>query len=77
MSDYNISKYISKGTVFPGDREEMFYYVREGFQETIISEGFCKDLLFTSEMLSAEVKIDGHTSLHLQMGDRFKCTMDP
>jgi hypothetical protein len=37
----------------------MFYYVREGFQETAISEGYCKELCITSESLKGEVKIDG------------------
>ena len=55
----------------------MYYFVREGFQETTISEGFCNELNFTSEMLNGEVKLDGHTTIALQMGDRYTCKMDP
>lgn len=60
LIDYTIAKRISKKTMFDADSDKMYYYVREGFQETAISEGFCKEVIFTSEMLGGEVKIDGH-----------------
>ena len=40
--DEKISDRISAKTIFPSESNEMFYFVREGFQETNISEGFCK-----------------------------------
>mmetsp|Transcript_16355 Transcript_16355/g.27657 ORF Transcript_16355/g.27657 Transcript_16355/m.27657 type:complete len:229 (-) Transcript_16355:133-819(-) len=59
LMDHEISKIISDKTVFPIDHDQMYYYVREGFQETAISEGFCKDIVLTSDMLSGKFKIDG------------------
>jgi len=55
----------------------MYYYVREGFQETAISEGFCKELTLTSEMLGGVLKIDGHTALTIGMGDRYHLETAP
>ena len=75
--DYEIAKKINQKTIFPCESEKMFYYVREGFQETAISEGFCTDLVFTAEMLKGEVKIDGQTNVPIGMGDRFKLKVDP
>lgn len=55
----------------------MYYFVREGFQETIISEGFCNDLEFTAEMLHGEVKLDGQKLLGMGIGDKIKLSMRP
>ena len=55
----------------------MYYFVREGFQETAISEGFCDDLMLTSEMLNGKFIIDGQETINLGIGDRFRLTMDP
>jgi hypothetical protein len=41
LVDYEIARKINKQTIFPSDSDKMYYYVREGFQETAISEGFC------------------------------------
>ena len=57
--DRLVAKRISDKTLFPVDRDEMYYFVREGFQETKISEGFCKHLILTNDMLKGEVTIDG------------------
>ena len=57
--DQRIARKLSDQTIFPFDHEKMYYFVREGFQETVISEGFCKTLEFTAEMLHGEVKLDG------------------
>ena len=75
--DYEIAKKINQKTIFPSDSDQMFYYVREGFQETAISEGFCSDLVFTAEMLKGEVKIDGQNIIPIGMGDRFRLKIDP
>lgn len=37
LIDYQIAKKINDKTIFPPDSSEMFYFVREGFQETNIS----------------------------------------
>lgn len=77
LIDYKIAEKISLKTIFPADSDKMYYYVREGFQETNISEGFCKELTLTSEMLGGVVKIDGHTTIDISMGDRFNMVVDP
>jgi len=77
LIDYAISKRLSNATHFQVDKPELYYFVREGFQETAISEGHCSELIFTSEMLSGEVKIDGHSVIPVNIGDRFKVTVDP
>lgn len=59
LVDYEIAKKINKKIIFSSSLDKMFYYVREGFQETAISEGFASDIVFTSEMLKGDVKIDG------------------
>jgi hypothetical protein len=71
LVDYEIAQTVSNKTIFPSDSNKMYYYVREGFQETTISEGFCKDMVLTSEMLGGVLKIDGHTALTIGMGDRY------
>lgn len=55
----------------------MYYFVREGFQETKISEGFCKELTFTGEMLHGEIKIDGLIRQPISIGDKFVLSVDP
>ena len=55
----------------------MYYFVREGFQETAISEGFCKNFTLTSEMMQGQVKIDGQKTSKLEMGDRFWLSINP
>ena len=57
--DRLVAKRISDKTLFPVDRDKMYYFVREGFQETRISAGFCQQLVLTSDMLRGEVNIDG------------------
>ena len=37
----------------------MYFCVREGFSMTKMSEGFCKEMLVTSEMLNGEAILDG------------------
>jgi len=77
LLDYKIAKKISENTKFPSDSPKMYYYVREGFQETHISEGFCKKFHLTSEMLGGQVKLDGHITMDISMGDRFSLEVDP
>jgi len=72
-----MAKKISEKTVFPADSDKMYYFVREGFQETNISEGFTQNLILTSEMLNGVVKLDGHNSIDISMGDRFELSIDP
>lgn len=55
----------------------MYYYVREGFSDSKISEGFCKRIEFTNEMLNSEVKIDGQIRMGIDIGDKIVLTVDP
>jgi hypothetical protein len=55
----------------------MYYYIRESFQETAISEGFCKELCITGEMLKGEIKIDGLKRINLDMGDKIRMSLNP
>jgi hypothetical protein len=59
LIDYEICTAINKKSIFTSSSDKMFYLVREGFQETAISEGFAENIIFTSEMLKGEVKLDG------------------
>ena len=55
----------------------MYYFVREGFQDTNISEGFCHKMTLTSEMINGVMKMDGHTNMPIALGDQFVLTMNP
>ena len=72
-----IAKEISDQTIFPQTHNQMYYFVREGYQETIISEGFCQNLEFTSEMLNGEVKLDGQRLLQMSIGDKIILKIAP
>lgn len=76
-NDIKIAKEISDKTIFPVHNEKMYYYVREGFQETVVSEGFCNNLEFTAEMLGGEVKLDGQRLLPMGIGDKIKLNTRP
>jgi len=49
----------------------MYFFVREGFSMTRQSEGFCKKMKITSEMLNGEVIVDGWYQTDLSIGDQF------
>ena len=55
----------------------MFYFVREGYQDALISEGFCEKLSITNEMLRGGIRIDGQHFVPLDIGDRIALSMDP
>lgn len=55
----------------------MYYYVREGFSDSKISEGFCKNLTLTNEMLKSEVKLDGSIRMPIGIGDKIVLRVDP
>lgn len=55
----------------------MYYFVREGFQETKISEGFCKHLVLTNDMLKGEVTIDGQVQVPIDIGDKVELKTHP
>ena len=75
--DRLVAKRISDKTLFPVDRDEMFYFVREGFQETKISEGFCQKLMITNDMLRGEVSIDGQVTIPIEIGDKIELKTHP
>ena len=55
----------------------MYYFVREGFQETKISEGFCKELILTNDMLRGIVNLDGQVNVPIDIGDKIFLQSDP
>jgi hypothetical protein len=48
----------------------MFFFVREGFSLTQMTEWFCKELTVTSEMLNGEIVLDGWSAHDLSLGDK-------
>lgn len=56
----------------------MYYCVREGFSFTTgESEGFCKHIKVTAEMINGQAIVDGWFSADLSLGDTFTLTADP
>ena len=66
-----LAKEISDETVFKRSDDKMYFCVREGFSMTRMSEGFCKKMTVTSEMLNGEAIIDGWFHTDLSIGDSF------
>lgn len=66
---------LSAQTLFGHDEKRMFFFVREGFSLTQMTEGFCEDLQVTSEMINGEVIIDGWQQHNLSLGDKFSLTV--
>jgi len=54
----------------------MYFYVREGFSNSKVSEGFCRDIKVTSEMLDGEAIMDGWHRINLSIGDVFTIKSD-
>ena len=63
---------ISRETEFPKDDNRLYFFVREGFSNTRLSEAFCNKVKVTSEMLNGEVIIDGWIKFDLSIGDSFE-----
>lgn len=63
---------LSDQTNFARDDKRMYFYVREGFSLTRMSEGFCKNMKITSEMLNGKIVIDAWYHRDLSIGDQFK-----
>lgn len=63
---------ISKETAFDKADNRLYFFVREGFSNTRLSEGFCEKLKITSEMLNGEVIIDGWMKFDLSIGESFE-----
>jgi len=55
----------------------MYFYVREGFSLTRASEGFCKTMKITSEMLNGQVVIDAWYHRDLSIGDQYTLNSHP
>lgn len=73
-----LSKKLSDETVFPRDVDKMYFCVREGFSFTSgESEGFCKHIKVTAEMINGQAIVDGWFSADLSLGDTFTLTADP
>ena len=69
-----LAEELSNETNFPRDDPRMYFYVREGFSLTRASEGFCKNMKITSEMLNGKVVIDAWYHRDLSIGDKFTLT---
>ena len=69
---------LSKETIFPRDKDEMYYCVREGFSFTTgESEGFAKHMSIRSDMIDGQAVVDGWFKTDLSLGDTFTLTADP
>lgn len=64
-----LAETISAETVYPRNDPRMYFCVREGFSNTQITEGFCKHVKVTSEMLNGRVVIDAWYNRNLDIGD--------
>jgi hypothetical protein len=59
------------------DKDEVYFYVREGFSNSKSGEGFAKEVKIISEMMNGEAIIDGWKHYDLSIGDNFYITADP
>lgn len=64
---------INLETNFGSDEHRMFFFVREGFalKTGQITEGFCKEMEVTCEMLNGEVILDGWWKCNFSLGEVF------
>ncbi len=73
-----LARKLSDETIFAKDLDKMYFCVREGFSFTSgESEGFCKHIKVTAEMINGQAIIDGWFSADLSLGDTFTLTADP
>jgi len=68
---------LSNETLFPRDDKRMYFYVREGFSLTQMSESFCTSMKITSEMLNGKIVIDAWYHRDLSIGDEFTLSSSP
>lgn len=71
-----LAQEISQESVFEQDDDRLYFFVREGFSNTRLSEGFVNNVKVTSEMLNGEVIIDGWLKFDLSIGDSFTIESD-
>jgi hypothetical protein len=76
-SSYQSSRFCSKlarnlsvDTQFDPTEHKMFFFIREGFSLTQMTEGFCWSLKIESEMLDGQVVVDGWKTLDFNLGDK-------
>lgn len=67
---------ISEKTIYPYDKEELYYFVREGYisdpaSTSARAEGYCKEIKVTSEMICGSLQIDSYYRHDLGIGDVF------
>ena len=67
-----LAEEISAETIFAADEDKLYFFVREGFSNTRLSEGFVEKVKVTSEMLNGEVIVDGWLKFDLSIGDSFE-----
>jgi len=68
---------LSNEIIFERNDPRMYFCVREGFSMTQMSEGFCRHVEITSEMLNGQVVIDAWYSKDLSIGDQFTLLTAP
>ena len=80
----NIANSLSEQTVFPPERPEMYFYVREpcaGISSSADFEsegqGFARNLEFLSELIDGRINIDGLQALDISLGDTFTVSVNP
>ena len=76
LMDEDVNSYlaseITAETIFDKADDRLYFFVREGFSNTRLSEGFVKKVKVTSEMLNGEVIVDGWLKFDLSIGDSFQ-----
>ena len=72
----NYAREMNDKTIFKQNDTRMYFYVREGFSNSKVSEGFCRDIKVTSEMLDGEAIVDGWFRINLSIGDVFSIQSD-
>ena len=77
MVSHEIASQLSQETKFPIDKDETYFFVREGFSNTKNGEGYATECKVISEMLNGEAIVDGWKHYDLSIGDNFYVTSDP
>jgi hypothetical protein len=67
-----LAQEITAETIYDKADDRLYFFVREGFSNTRLSEGFVKKVKVTSEMLNGEVIVDGWLKFDLSIGDSFE-----
>ena len=64
-----LANQMSKETHFSPESKQMYYYVREAYTGTQLSEGLASSLRITSECSDGQICIDGQIKYDVAYGD--------